>query len=381
MKKWKGHMISLFKVFMSPEIDKPLLDVLHSGYIGQGKKVDEFEEVLKEYFHSDYLLTLNTGTSGLHLIYHMLKTRLNLNDQSEVLATPMTCSASNYPILLNNLKLKWVDIDPKNMNIDLDDLQRKITNNTKIISFTHWGGYPVNLTEVERICDDTEKLFGFRPIVVEDCAHALGAEYNGKKLGSHGNICMYSLQAIKHVTAIDGGFVIFQNAEDYKRAKLLRWYGMNREINRLDMRCLGDVEESGFKFNMNDANATIGIINFKHLDEIVARHRENAEYYNRELQDIPGVTLLETHPMHNGSYWLYTMYVENRDGFIAKMKERGVMCSQVHERNDRYTCTKEFICHLPGYETIAKNHVCIPVGWWVTDEDREYIVKSIKEGW
>jgi len=374
-------MIPLFKVMMSESVQEPLIKTLYSGYIGQGEKVEEFETVLKEYFGNDYIVTVNTGTSGLHLIYHMLKTKLNLNEKSEVLATPHTCFASNSPILLNNLKLKWVDVDPKNMNIDLDDLARKITNNTKIISFTHWGGMPVDLNKVKEICNDTESLFGFRPVVVEDAAHALGAEYNGKKLGNHGNFVMYSMQAIKHVTGVDLGFIVLQNADDYDRSVLLRWYGMNRRVNRLDMRCLGDVIEPGFKFHANDVNAVVGMENFKRLNFVVEKHRENAKYYDDNLVGVDGVTLLERNPLCNSSFWLYTIIVEDRPGFIKAMKERGIMTSQVHERNDRYTCTKEFVCHLPKYETIVNKQVNIPVHWDVSQEDREYIVKSIKEGW
>ena len=374
--------IPLFKVYMSEEVDKPLLDILHSGFIGQGKIVDQFELALKQYFNKDFVLTLNNGTSGLHLALHLLKKRIShYYNKIKVLTTPQTCFATNAPIILNSLDIKWVDVDPRNMNMDLDDLARKITYHTRIIVLVHWGGYPVDLNKLNKICEETNQRFGYRPLVIEDCAHSLGTEYDGKKLGNHGNICMFSLQAIKHVTSIDGGFLIFQNEDDYKKAKLLRWYGMDREVNRLDMRCLGDVAEAGFKFHMNDVNAIIGLTNLKYLDSIVQKHRENAKYYNEELKDVSGVKLLEELPGYNSSYWLYTFYVEDRDGFIKKMKENGFAASQVHERNDKYTCTKRFNSFLPGLDSITSKHVSIPVGWWVTKEDREYIVECIKKGW
>jgi len=231
--------IPLFKVFMSPTAKDEVGKVLDSGYIGQGSKVDEFEKILKAYFDNDYVVTVNSGTSALHLALHLLKksgkhtTSYNgiagyennwpgLNDGDEVLTTALTCTASNWPILGNNLNIKWVDIDPTTLNMDLDDLERKITPKTKAIMLVHWGGYPNNLNRVKKIQEETYKLYGFKPAVIEDGAHSFGSKYKGKLLGNHGNIIMYSLQAIKHITAIDGGLIILPHMELYNRSKLIR---------------------------------------------------------------------------------------------------------------------------------------------------------------
>ena len=159
--------VPLFKVFMSDTAADEVGKVLNSGYIGQGPKVDEFEEILKSHFNHDYVTTLNAGTSALHLALHLLKkpSKNNktvipgiagyesnwpgLKDGDEVLATPMTCTASNWPILANNLNIKWVDINPETLNIDLDDLARKITPKTKVIMLVHWGGYPNDLDKIK----------------------------------------------------------------------------------------------------------------------------------------------------------------------------------------------------------------------------------------
>jgi dTDP-4-amino-4,6-dideoxygalactose transaminase len=226
-------MIPLFKVFMCEEAAQEAYNVLLSGYIGQGERVNQFEAVLSEYIGSK-ALTVNSGTSALHLALHLAKG----DDSSiEVLTSPLTCTATNWPILANGLDLKWVDIDPATMNMDMDDLRSKITEKTKIIMVVHWGGYPVDLDELETIKDETEEKYGFRPIVIEDCAHAFGGFYGGKKIGSHGNFCAFSFQAIKHLTSVDGGMLITP-PEYYDRAKLLRWYGIDRETNSKDFRCL-----------------------------------------------------------------------------------------------------------------------------------------------
>tara|TARA_R110000824_G_C15209044_1_gene676402 strand:+ start:1035 stop:2234 length:1200 start_codon:yes stop_codon:yes gene_type:complete len=399
MKKVK-NMIPLFKVFMAEDVPEKVSKILMSGYIGQGPVVDEFEELLKSYFGHDWLVTTNAATSAEHLALHMLRKPTKIMEMNhsgdgavvhkwdgiktddEVLCTPLTCTATNWPVLANKLKIKWVDVDPKTLNMDLDDLARKITKKTKIIYLVHWGGYPVDLDRVKEIQDKTEHLLGFRPMVIEDCAHSIGSQWKNKPLGNHGNICTFSLQAIKHVTAIDGGILTLPNQDLYHRAKLLRWYGIDRETNKKDFRCEADVAEWGFKFHMNDVNATVGVGNFKHVDELVNMHIENAEFYSKELDGVPGVTLTQQNMKHRkSSYWIYSMLVNKKQKFMDKMKECNIMVTQVHERNDIHTCVSDYKAHLPNLDKIQKQLICIPNGWWITKEQRKYIVECIKEGW
>ena len=377
--------IPLFKVFMSDESKQNALKVLSSGFIGQGTKVDEFESELKNIFGNEYIVTTNSATSAEHLALHLLKNEYErwggLKQGDEVLCTSLTCTATNWPVLANNFKIKWVDVNPDNLNMDLDDLERKITPNTKVIYLVHWGGYPVDLDRVKEIQNKTHDLYGFKPVVIEDCAHAMGSTYKGKMLGNHGNICTYSFQAIKHITAVDGGMMILPHRELYDRAKLLRWYGIDRETNRKDFRCEEDIKEWGFKFHMNDVSAAVGLGNLKYMDEIVSKHRDNAKYYDDELSNVSGVTVLERKNDRESSFWIYSILVENRQGFMNHMKECNIMVSQVHERNDIHTCVSEFKIHLPTVDKIIPQLISIPVGWWVTKEQREYIVECIRSGW
>lgn len=388
--------IDLFKVFMAPTAAEEVSKVLNSGYIGQGPKVDEFEKQLSKFFNNDYVATLNSGTSGLHLALHLLRkpsdTQLFnglFNTQTwtgwepgdEVLATPMTCTASNWPILSHGLKIKWVDIDPTTLNMDLDDLARKITSKTKVIMLVHWGGYPNDLDKIKKIQEDAYFRFGFKPAVIEDGAHSFGSEYKGKLIGSHGNLTMFSLQAIKHITSIDGGLLLSPHKELHRRAKLIRWYGIDRDGDRKDFRCEADVEEWGYKFHMNDVCATVGIENLKHFETIVGTHRENASYYDSSLNDVSGLQLLKREEGHDSAFWIYSMLVENRDGFYKWMDECGISVSQVHERNDKHSCVREYKTALPTLDNTIGKIVSIPVGWWVTQEQREYISDCIKKGW
>jgi dTDP-4-amino-4,6-dideoxygalactose transaminase len=390
--------IQLFKVHMAPTAAKEVTKVLNSGYIGQGPKVDQLEKDLQNFLNSDRIVTLNSGTSALHLALHLLKKPQTnpktfegvafweekwpgIQPDDEILATALTCTASNFPILANGLKIKWVDIDPTTLNMDLDDLERKISSKTKAIILVHWGGYPNDLNRIKHIQQKSQQLYGFKPAVIEDGAHSFGSKYKGKHLGNHGNMVMYSLQAIKHITAIDGGVLTLPHQDLYNRAKLLRWYGIDRDGNKKDFRCEANIEEWGYKFHMNDVCATVGIENLKHADDIIKKHQSNAAYYDKHLKDVKGVTLLTRHEGHESAFWIYSMLVDNRDSFYKWMKECNIVVSQVHERNDKHTCVKEYMSPLPTLDKIIGKVVSIPVGWWVTEEEREYIVDCIKKGW
>tara|TARA_Y100000389_G_C17413384_1_gene492254 strand:- start:121 stop:1320 length:1200 start_codon:yes stop_codon:yes gene_type:complete len=396
--------IPLFKVFMSPDASPAVQKVLDSGYIGEGPKVLEFETALKSEFYcnqtpaSQDIITCNSATSAEHLIYHMLKDPMYLETSyywggdvkkwegfnrhnSVVLTTPLTCTATNWPILLNGLQLQWVDVDPNTMNMDLDDLETKISYNTRVITVVHWGGYPIDMNRLKIIVNRAEQKWGTTILIIEDCAHAFGSKYKGEYVGFQGNLSTFSTQAIKHITSVDGGFIGSPYLRLNERAKLLRWYGIDRSGDRKDFRCESDIPEPGFKFHMNDVNATVGIENLKHADWIVGKHQDNAKYYNEELQGVDGVELLENKEGFDSAYWLYTIKVKRRDKFMEKMNDAGIMVSRVHERNDKHSCVSKYKVELPKLESIVDEMICIPVGWWVTQEDREYIVDCIKKGW
>ena len=391
--------IPLFKVFMADTAPQKVAEVLTSGFIGQGPKVAELETKLSSYFGVDtsHLLTFNSATSAEHLAYHILKNPQTykvdcetvdlsynwpgLQEGDEVLTTPLTCTATNWPILANGLKLKWVDIDSETMNISLSDLRNKLSNKTKIVTVVHWGGYPVDMVELEKIRNEFYSEYGFKFMVIDDSAHAFGSELDGKKIGTYESISTFSLQAIKHITSVDGGFWITPYTEMNKRGRLERWYGIDREGPKADFRCESDIENWGFKFHMNDVSATVGIENLLHADNIIGKHQSNGKFYNDSLKNVSGIHLLEDSPRKKSAYWLYTMRIENRDGFMRYMNECGVATSRVHERNDKHTCVKEFICDLPNVDEVTKDMICLPVGWWVTDEDRKYIVDCINRGW
>lgn len=369
--------IPLFKVYVSSDVDKPLLETIHSGWLGEGPRVQEFEKNLKEYTGNPQLITLNAGTSALHLAYHLAlhqhdyKGYANSNED-EVITTPITCTATNTPIISNGAKIVWADVDPLTGSISPRDIANKITKYTKAVTMVHWGGNPCDIDAINAIAAEAKIK------TVEDGAHSMGMEYKGKKIGNHSDYTMISLQAIKHITSADGGLLFLKSEKDFKRANLLKWYGIDRTIREgIDLRCEVDVPEAGYKFHMNDVCAVIGNENFKHVDAILSKHRENAEFYNKAFAHIPTITVVPQNPDGKSSYWLYTIHVTNRDELMGILKEKGIMASKVHARNDTHSMFAQFKTHLPGVEQFNATHLCIPVGWWVTPQQREYIAENV----
>jgi len=378
---------------MSEDVLKPVNEVLMSGQITQGPQVELFESSLKNFIVNPYILTLNSATAGLTLALRLLKNkdeRFNwqgFDEGNDIVLTPaLTCFATTASILANNVNIRWLDIDLETANIDLLDLKSKLNKNTKVIYLVHWGGYPVDLDGLRELQEYSMQQFGFKPMIVEDCAHAFGAEYNGGKIGgkgSEGNICVFSLQAIKHLTTGDGGFITLPNEYLYDRCKLLRWYGIDRDKRNYkgkDLRLENDIAEYGYKFHMNDINATIGLYNLPHISGLLDKNRANAAYFDEQLKNIEGIKLMKFNPKCNSAYWLYSIRILDgkKQEFIEKMKEAGIMTSQVHNRNDINSCVKDFKESLPNLDLLEKELVCLPVGWWLSEEDINCIVTKIK---
>ena len=171
--------IPLFQVKMSSDVD--LTDVLQSGYIAQGPKVDELETKLQEFFGNTRCATVNAGTSAMHLALRLV--RDTCGERNTVLSIPLTCTATNFPILANGFDIRWIDTDPTTCNADVLDMRRKIGPDVAAIVVVHWGGSPCDLEAIRAVQDECERLYGYRPPLIEDAAHAFGASGNGKLFG------------------------------------------------------------------------------------------------------------------------------------------------------------------------------------------------------
>ncbi len=346
-------MIPLFKVFMPESVMAPLKEVLMSGYIGEGEQVKKFENALVPWFNNANVVTTNCGTSAIQLALRLS----GVGPGDEVITTPMTCTATNMPILALGAKVVWADIHPWTGNIEPRSVKHKITEKTKAVICVDWGGYPCDFAELNYV---TEKA-GVK--LIEDACHGFGSIYHSRMTGSHCDFSCFSFQAIKHITTVDGGALTCKRHDDYKRAKLLRWYGIDRTATNRALRCENDITEYGYKFHMNDVAATIGLEQLKYASKTIAKHRENAAVYD----EISGA--LDYTNDRKSSYWLYTLRVDDRPEFIAYMRNKGIATSAVHARNDIHTIFKDSRADLPGVDEFSAENVCIPVGWWVKNPE------------
>lgn len=358
-------IIPQFKVNMSAAAGLRVSEVLKSGYIGQGARVEEFERRLKEKLHFSHAVTVNSGSSALWLALHLAGAGYG----DKVISTPMTCSATNEMIALRGCDIIWADVD-KYGNIDPYDVSRKLTPDVRAVMAVDWGGTPCDYNSLRWALDGTDIP------IIEDAAHAYLATYKDESIcKTGGDYVCFSFQAIKHLTCGDGGLLVTPK-EQYQRAVLLRWYGLDRTQGDA-MRCRQDIREAGYKFHMNDINADIGISNLELGSWAVKRHRENAEFYNEHF--VPMGLVPEPPQDRESSYWVYTIHVPKPLKFETFMKNKGVAVSQVHNRNDYFSCFSEYSTILPNLDNWFSTMTAIPVGWWLSKEDKQYIVDCIKE--
>lgn len=348
---------------MMPAIEK----ILYSGYIAEGEAVYQFEKEFGEYIGNPNVLVLSSGTAALHIALLLL----NVGEGDEVISTAMTAEPTNTTIAITGAKVVWADVDERTGLLDPNSVREKITARTKAIMLVHYAGMVCNMDEFNKISEE------YNIPIIEDTAHALGSKYNGKIIGSNSRFTCYSFQAIKQMTTVDGGAIAFRDEADVAVARKLRWFGLDKKVPRLE----NDITRAGYKYGMNNVTATIGSIQLQDTPDIIARYICNGKYYDEQLKNVPGVTLIPYYDNTEPSYWLYTMKVERRDDFIKMMERNGVLASPLHHRSDTHSVFAKSRCELPNLDKFYSAFVHIPCGWWVSDEDRERIVSAIKQGW
>lgn len=348
---------------LMPELEK----VLYSGYVAQGEQVENFERAFEKYIGSGHSLTVNSGTAALHIALILA----GVTEGNEVISTALTAEPTNVAIKMTGAKIRYADIDFDTGNISTASIEESINNATKAIMVVDYAGIPVDVKSIQEI----SKKYNIP--VIHDAAHALGAKFNGLKTGNHFPYTVFSFQAIKHLTTIDGGMIQIASEVEYEKGKLIRWFGIDKKLSRLD----NNIQFQGYKYHMNNVNATIGLVQLADIDAIVNAHVENGRYFDRALQSISGIELIKYYSDSEPSYWLYTLKVENRDGFVKKLAENRIMASELHKRNDLHDYLNDFHQQLPALDKFYSKLVHIPCGWWVGKEEREQIVELIKQGW
>lgn len=360
-------MIRLFKVGMSRELFtvgsmsasgafNPLLQTLASGYIGQGPRVEEFEAALQEQFGLPRRpVTTNSATSALDLALALI----GVGPGDAVVTTPQTCTATNSPIVTRGAIPVWADVNQRGL-VTAESVHRAWFDardeglNVKAVMVVDWAGARPEINRIRM------QLPQNMPII-EDAAHRLPGP-------SDADYTVWSFQAIKYLTTGDGG-ALLPPAAQMKRAKLLRWYGLDRETSA-DFRFEQNIAEVGYKYHMNDIAATIGLANLPMAVANLRTQQRNAKY-------IAGALNLEFDP--DSHYWFFPLMLGDgqRDRFVAHMTAAGIETSQVHARNDKHTGF-QFPRRLPGVDLFDSHQIAIPCWWWLSPAEIEQVIEAVK---
>lgn len=350
-----------------------VLEVLNSGWISEGAMNRRFEEELELAFGIRNVVTVNSGTAALHLALALA----GIGPGDEVILPAQTFVATGLAVMMQRATPVFCDIDAHTGNIDVESCRSKITTRTKALMPVHWGGYPCDMAELNNLARE------FELAVVEDAAHALGATYKGQPIGSVSRFTAFSFQAIKHVTTGDGGALCCADDRDARDGRTRRWFGIDRATSQPSI--LGeriyDISELGFKYHMNDLAAALGLGNLRTFPDRLVRRRAIGSRYRRELSSVAGVELLRSELDREHAYWLFTMLADRRDDFIRKLAEKGIPSSVVHQRIDRNSVFGGLTRDLVGQEEFDRRQIAIPVHEALSDDDVDFVISTIREGW
>ncbi|MBQ3548143.1 MAG: aminotransferase class V-fold PLP-dependent enzyme [Clostridia bacterium] len=342
-----------------PELPE-LNNILHSGQLAYGTYTREFEEKLKKFFGTQYLIVTNSFNTAISVAI----TTLGLSFGDEVLASPMACLASTQPYLSSGLQIRWADVDNKLGALDPESVRQRITSNTKAIVHNHFCGYPGYIDEINKIAAE----HGIP--VIDDCIEGFGSEYKGKKLGSLGtDVTVFSLTAVRIPNTIDGGIVIFKNEELYKKSLLIRDCGIDRSnfrdsIGEINPEC--DINIIGYSATMSNVNGYIGSRQMDKVEHILEMQRCRAREWERNLSYLDDVRSIQK-DFHNPNYWVYGIRANDKRKTILEFREKGYYASGVHINNNIYSIFGDYV-DLPGTNDFYSHFVALPCGWWMCEE-------------
>jgi len=364
-------MIQVFKPCIGMEEVEAVKEVLLSGWLGLGPKTTEFEKKFSEYISVKQTVGLNSCTAALEMALKLL----GVGSGDEVILPTMTFISTGHAVVYNRAKPVFADVECDTLGISAEDIARKITKKTKAIMVVHYGGRPVDIDAIKQVANGIP--------IIEDCAHACGAEYKGKKCGSLADIGCFSFQAVKNLCMGDGGAITCEDEAMVARAKKLRWLGIDK--GTWD-RTSGDksywweynVDEVGYKNHMNDIMAAIGIEQLKKLDAMNQRRREVAEQYTERLQNIPQITTpLANNKTFKSSWHIYHIQCENRNELASHLQSKDI-CTGVHYTpNHTYKCYHDS-AKLPTAESVFPRLLSLPMYPDLKNKDVEYVISEIE---
>ncbi len=373
-----GHkLIPVLQPSIGQEEIDAVTEVLRSGWLGLGPKTEQFEQQFAGFVGSRFAVALNSGTAALHLAMDIL----GIGPGDEVIVPSITFISTVHAVSYVGATPVFADIERDTMNLSVEDIERKITNKTKAIIVVHMAGHPCDMDAVHELAQSK----GIK--VVEDAAHACGAIYKGKRIGSISDMTCFSFHAVKNLTSGEGGAITCKAEWMNRKLREKRWVGISRDtwIRSSHEKVYAwqyFVDQVGYKYHMNDLQAAIGLVQLNKLERLNERRREIAERYGAELKDLDWIELPQERSYGLSSWHLYQIKFAHeslRDRMISHLQEQNI-ATGVHY----------YPCHLhPSYihlkatvpisSEIWKRILTLPIHPNITDEDLDRILQRIRE--
>lgn len=348
------YPIVLMAPFVTEGMRAAAADVLKTRWIGQGPKVDEFERRFTSLVGGRPCVAVGSCTDALHLAYVLA----GISDGDEVVAPVFSCTATSIPLLYQRANIRFYDVAPDSLNGSPETIREAITDRTKAVVVVHYGGQQTRYST-------------FLP-VVEDCAQSLGGSF-----GIHGDYACFSFQAVKHITTGDGGMLVCPTKQ-VDKARRIRWFGIDRQAKRAGV-WKNDITEIGYKYQMTDIGAAMGIAGLDSLAEQIYCRRSIREEYISGLAGIDGIEVMDRDS--RSACWLMTVLVDRREDLIRKLADHGIESDQSHYRNDRYSIFARFRRELPNMDAVESRYLLLPLHMGMKLGDAERVCEVIRSGW
>lgn len=353
-----------------------VVEVLKSDYLTTGPKIAEFEKAFAKYVGAKYAVAVSNGTAALHIACMAA----GIGKGDEVITTSITFAASSNCVLYCGGKTVFADIDPVTYNIDPDDVERKITSKTKAIIPVHYTGQPCDMDRIHEIARKNNL------IVIEDAAHAVGAEYRGKKIGGLSDMTTFSFHPVKHITTGEGGIVTTNNEELYKKLTLYRTHGITRDeklLNENHGPWYYEQLDLGYNYRITDVQAALGITQLSKVEAFLKRRYEIVERYNEAFGDFDKVEIPKQLKDTKSSWHLYVIKVDGRirKNVFEKLREAGIgvnvhyipVYTFPYYQENGYKGT-----HCLNAEKLYEQIISLPIYYSLTNEEQDYVIEKVK---
>lgn len=371
-KKKNDEMIPVFRPSITEEEINAVAEVMRSGWLGLGPVTEEFENALAKSFGAKYASALNSGTAALHLALALL----DLKPGDEVIVPTITFVSTAHVVEYCQANVVFADVEEDTLCANIDDIRRKITDRTRAVMPVHYGGHPCDL-------DALQEAIGKREItVVEDGAHACGALYKGKKIGSISPLTCLSFHAVKNLTCGEGGAVLTDNDVWAKRLRQLRWMGISKDTftrtgNDRVYAWQYWVNELGYKYHMHDISAAIGIVQLKRLEENNKKRRAIVQRYNEAFLEHTWIETPKEEKYASSSWHIYHIKVPERDRLVAHLKRKGIAPGVHYYPIHMHPYYAGHNAQCPIAEEIWKRILSLPMFPDMTDRQIDRVIEAV----